>query len=72
MEKKKTRVRKPKVRIGPISGRELKTAEQLLSENPLTGRLKREIENIETEYVKERKKIEKKWKKKKGIEKWIE
>lgn len=67
--------RKPKIRIGPISGRELKTAEQLLAENPLTGRLKREIENIERKYLEERKKTKRKWKekgkKKKGIEMWI-
>lgn len=63
--------RKPRVRIGPISGKELKTAEQLLAEDPLKGRLKHEIEKIEIKYAEERRKKEEKGKKKKGIEKWI-
>ena len=36
-------------RKGPISGRTLYTAEELLKKNPLTGQLKREIEKIEKE-----------------------
>lgn len=64
--------RKPKTRIGPISGRKLRTAEQQLAEDPITGRLKREIDDIEKKYAEDTKKNRKKLKKKKGIGKWIE
>ena len=47
-------------RIGPISGRTLYTAEELLKKNPLTGQLKRDIEKIEKENEKQRQKLSKK------------
>lgn len=56
--------RQPKIRIGPISGRKLKTAKQLLAEDPITGRLKREIDDIEKKYQEDQKKNKKKLKKK--------
>jgi len=51
--------RKPKVKVGAFSGRELKTAKQLLAEDPITGHLKRELDNIEKTFQEQQKRNKK-------------
>ena len=50
---------------GPISGKTLYTAEELLKQNPITGSLKRDIDKIEREYEEQ----QAKWKGKKKNQK---
>lgn len=59
--------RKPRAKIGTVSGLRLYTAEQYLRmpEYKITGKLKRELDRIEKEYEEQQEKNRKKWGKKK-------